>query len=300
VPISFGISSICLLHILDQQLQGRREQGRHAGYSLHVLFVDQSAVLGQAFPRESRDLLMKRYSLHAYTTILLEDYANYETGAEVSESDTSKQLKDILYSLSSATSRTDFIDITRRRLITSFAERHRCDSILFGDSTTRLAERTLSETAKGRGIALPWLTADGHSSGLNCTYPLRDLLRKELMSYANIASPPLTSLISEPPPQVFGTSLRDSTIDGLMNQYFESVEKDYPSIVANVVRTSGKLVPPTIPKGIEICSLCGHPIIHETWGGEQGSVAFPEVEHGNESGKDQPLCYGCTRTTFKK
>lgn len=295
VPVSFGVSSITLLHVLDQHLQARREQGRHAGYSLHVLFIDQPMSTDQECPRDLRDLLMQRYPLHVYSTILLEDCADHGADAEKSPVDKSMNLKDNFRSLPSASARTDFIDITRRQLITAFAKSHGCDTILFGDSTTRLAERTLSETAKGRGVSLPWLTTDGDSSGINCIYPLRDLLRKELASYANVVSPPLTPLIIKSPAQVSASS-KDVTIDGLMTQYFESVEKDYPSIVANVVRTTGKLKPPANSEGCEKCSLCGFSIVGGTWGGEQGSAAFSQAETINGLGPDQSLCYGCKRT----
>lgn len=298
VPISFGVSSISLLHILDQQLQGRRDHGHHAGYQLRVLFVDQSSVLDQRLLKESRELLMQRYPMHGYTTISLEDCIDYGISDDLSQLDERRHLKDSVDSLPSATSKTDFIDITRRRLITAFAKKHRCDGILFGDTTTRLAERTLSETAKGRGITLPWLTSDGSYSGLNCVYPLRDLLRKELVAYARTVSPPLTSLISNPSLQV-STSSKDMTIDSLMIQYFESVEQNYPSIVANVVRTSNKLNSPTMREEIKPCSLCHYPMVNEAWGGDQAGIVNVQPEDATTSGDSNSLCYGCTRTTSK-
>ena len=307
VPISFGVSSIALLHVLDQQLSNRAETGRHAGYNLHVLFVEQFVVLGQPSFLESLDVLKQRYPSHTYTVISLEDCFDYSIGFDTSASadaltddsialDKRTCLKHILSSVPSATSRVDMIEILRRRLILAFAKAHACDSILFGDSTTRLAEKTLSETAKGRAIALPWLTADGSSSdGTNCTYPLRDLLRKELGSYVSMTSPPLTPLICEAPFQR-PTSSKDTTIDGLMTQYFESVEQNYPSIVANVVRTAGRLVAPSMSEGTNTCALCGHPIVNEAWGGDQLDSGVPQVADSNGSEYGNSFCYGCART----
>ena len=200
----------------------------------------------------------------------------------------------VVQSLDSATSKADLIDVARRRLILAFAEQNGRNSILFGDSTTRLAERTLSETAKGRGLALPWLTADSNFSGVDCIYPLRDLLRKELLAYAEGVSPSLTSLTIEPPVKS-PTSSKDTTIDGLMAHYFESVEQNYPSIVANVVRTSGKLVPHTMSETMEACTLCGHVFAQRHWGGEQQKVT-PSKEDNEDSTQDRQLCYGCMRT----
>ena len=307
VPISFGVSSLVLLHVLDQQLSNRAESGRHIGYNLHVLHVNQSIILEQASLPYSLDVVKQRYPSHTFTTVSMEDYEDYGIDSDLlafADNSTNgsvalnkrTRLKHILSSLSEATSRADLIEILRRRLIFAFAKAHACDSILFGDSTTRLAERTLSETAKGRAVALPWLTADGSwSDGTNCTYPLRDLLRKELGAYASMTLPPLTPLIREAPSQT-PTSSKDTTIDNLMTQYFESVEQNYPSIVANVVRTSGKLVAPPTTENKNRCAICGYPIINESWGGDQSDSTASQSANGNGSECAEAVCYGCART----
>ena len=295
--MSFGVSSITLLHVLDQQLQNRAQQGRYAGYNLHLLFVEQSTVLEQVILESSIDLLKQRYP-HTFTAILLEDYSSYGIEFEALSGSKEENFQDMVSSLPSATSRADFIEIARRRLILEFAKKRRCDGILFGDSTTRLAEKTLSETAKGRGIAVPWLTADGSSDGISCIYPMRDLLRKELTAYASITTPPLTPLVLETATQI-PTSSKDATIDGLMSQYFESVEEGHPSIVANVVRTSGRLVAPSVSEDNQSCSICGYPVFTGSWGGDQQSVISSQSTEGNGSRTGKVLCYGCTKTALK-
>ena len=307
VPVSLGVSSLVLLHVLDQQLSNRAEAGRHIGYNLHVLYVDQSGVLEQESLRDSLNVLKQRYRSYSYATVSLEEYSDYGIDFDMlafantstngcDTLDKRTRLKHILSSLSSATSRADLIEILRRRLILAFARAHACDGILFGDSTTRLAERTLSETAKGRATALPWLTADRSSSdSISCTYPLRDLLRKELGAYAGMTSPPLTSLICEAPVPT-PTSSKDTTVDDLMAQYFESVEQNYPSIVANVVRTSGKLMVPSTTEVTDTCAICGYPSVNESWGGDQLEPAALHSADGNRSERGKALCYGCART----
>ena len=307
IPISFGVSSLVLLHLLDQQLSNRANAGRHAGYNLHILHVDQSTVLGQASLHDSLTVLKQRYPSHTYTAVSLEDYHDYGIDLEMpaladaatndnTSLDKRMRLNQILSSLPSATSRADTIDILRRRLIVAFAKVLVCDSILFGDSTTRLAEKTLSETAKGRGITLPWLTADGLSAdGTYCVYPLRDLLRKELGAYANMISPSLTPLLCEAPSRT-PTSSKNTTIDDLMTEYFDSVEQNYPSIVANVVRTSSRLVAPSTSPCMYKCAVCGYPIVDESWGGDQRDSAVPQLANGDMSEHGKAICYGCART----
>lgn len=310
LPVSFGVSSISLLQVLDQHLRNRTDQGRHAGYALHILFVDQSVALEQGPLHTLLSSLGGRYPTHKYTAIPLEDCFDYGIDMDYLVAhntsvvgrtvvDKTDCLRRTLSSLPSATSRLDIVEILRRRLIMAFARRHACDSILFGDSTTRLAEKTFSETAKGRGIALPWLTADGSSSeGIRCTYPLRDVLKKELSAYASLVSPPLLPLIFDPPTKI-SISSHNTTIDGLMSQYFESVEQNYPSIVANVVRTSGRLVAPLISDESKKCSACANPIMNGSWGGEQQSTTISGSAENNGCEVRRILCYGCTRTLIK-
>ena len=299
LPVSFGASSVTLLHILDQQLQNRAQQGRHGGYNLHVLFIDQSTVLEKGDVRAAMELLSQRCPAHKYTTISLEDCFEYGVKFESLSNSEEDRLQHIISSMPSATSKVDFIDIARRRLIIAFAKKFGNDSILFGDSTTRIAEKTLSETAKGRGVALPGLTADGFTAGIPCIFPMRDLLRKEITAYASMVSPPLTPLILEVSLKVSASS-KATTIDGLMSQYFESVEQNYPSIVANVVRTSGRLNPPAMLEGCPSCSICGDGVSTVSWGGEQqDSVQSSHPADRNAQKTSLALCYGCARTALK-
>ena len=170
------------------------------------------------------------------------------------------KLQTFLCSLNSTTSRTDALVILRRRHIVDFAHQNHCEAILWGDSTTRLAERTLAETAKGRGFSLPWIVVDGNSpQGIPFYYPLRDLLSKEIETFASLTNPTLDDLIVKDDAKP-ATSTKNTSIDDLMSQYFESVERDYPSIVANVVKTAGKLQPVPLSEVEKQCELCEMPL----------------------------------------
>ncbi|KAI4147134.1 MAG: hypothetical protein L6R39_003230 [Caloplaca ligustica] len=246
LPISFGCSSISLLHVLDKQLHQQEEKTGRFSFQIHVLYIDQSAAGLQVDSDGTWRALKERFPSHSYSIARIEDVCDDDTdfasdgflptSSTANGPNFSKQqrLEDFLAGLPSATSRADMISILRSRLIASFAKKQDCSSILYGDSTTRLAERTLSETAKGRGAAIPWLTADGESPhGVKVVYPIRDLLRKEIVAYTTMTDPPLTPLILEDRVRDVVTSSKNTTIEALMGQYFESVEQNYPSIVAN-------------------------------------------------------------------
>ncbi|MCJ1266428.1 cytoplasmic tRNA 2-thiolation protein 2 [Lobaria immixta] len=310
--VSLGLSSITMLHILDEQLRNQCERSGRSSYNLHVLHVDQSPLIERTDRLKALALLKERFPSHTYSIVLLEDVFDFDINFEeeilgsssaISKkftSDKNARLQHLMSSLPSATSRTDVVNWLRLKLTIELAKQRGYDSILYGDSTTRLAERTLSETAKGRGGSLPWLTADGVlPHGLKTIYPMRDLLKKEISTYASITSPSLTALVldSVSPDQKFVSS-KATTIDSLMTQYFESVEQNYPSIVANVVRTSSKLLAPSVPSTAILCNICNLPIdkVSRRWGGDQASCTVPSADGDMAPEIFKSLCYGCTRS----
>ena len=307
IPVNFDVSSICLLHALDLHLRKRIEGSHHPGYTLHVLCIDESCVHEGQNIQNMLSLLKESFPAYVCSVVSLEDHQAYgvdlesliqkPSGASLREKTNGPNgLLDIISSLPSVTSRVDVLDILRRRLVDAIANRNGYDSILYSDSTTKLAERILAETAKGRGGALPWLTSDNVAmEGIRCSYPLRDLLQKELVLYVNVLYPSLKQLILPPKNEKNVVSSKDMTIDGLMNQYFESVEESYPSIVANVVRTSGKLAISPQVGGEGACGLCktpvGRPYEDET-NGVAGSFSQLHIGEAQES---HQLCAGCAR-----
>ncbi|KAH8588175.1 hypothetical protein B0O99DRAFT_656112 [Bisporella sp. PMI_857] len=310
LPLSFGTSSACLLYLLDQQIKSQYDRMKRASYELHVAHID--LYLDSADRKESADLLEKykvRFPRHSYSSVGLEDALLLNTiewsslGLEKpptidSERPGTEQLQELIGAMPSATSKADIISTLLTQLLVDIAKKNDCEGIVFGDTTTRLAERTLTETAKGRGFSLPWQISDGMSPyGIGFNYPVRDLLKKELVVFSSLASPSLTNwIISQEPASHISASSKLTTIDDLMIQYFETVEENYPSIVANVVRTSSKLKPLN-GEETSSCGLCGLPVSEGMdgifgWGGDQNPDS--RVRKGNEN--YGILCYGCSRS----
>ncbi|KAF2437603.1 cytoplasmic tRNA 2-thiolation protein 2 [Karstenula rhodostoma CBS 690.94] len=305
LALSLGASSVTLLHILDHLLETQTSKSGRTGFGLSVVLVgtendashqDRLAKVRQAYP----DYEIASLPLHDVFRLvsnqgslsgLLPETA---TAAELSPAD---KLASLFGSLTSATARADVVTTLRTRLVVEYARSSGCEGVLWGDSTTKLAEKTLAETAKGRGFALPWHVADGETPfGLSFNYPLRDILKKELVAYVDIVGSPLPSLVLDSAPTQASMSSKNTTIDDLMKQYFESVEENFPSIVSNVVRTTGKLEATSTTNDTSICDLCSMPVsdgrfgIHG-WGGDQHGVAVPV-----RASSERRLCYGCTRS----
>jgi cytoplasmic tRNA 2-thiolation protein 2 len=293
------------LHLTTQKLKTGR-----TGFAISVLFIEGEA---EAANSERLNRIREQYPDHQYASLPLHDVFRLvpedaslrdlvPSSADQQPLTYPANLVRLVNSLPSATARADVLSTLRTRLIVEYAKQTGCESVVWGDSTTRLAEKTLAETAKGRGFSLPWHVSDGESPfGLNFHYPNRDLLKKELISYIDLAEPGLSALVYEP---VSGatqasTSSKNTTIDDLMKQYFESVEENFPSIVSNVVRTTSKFEVPTGTSSNPRCSLCSMPVpgghfgIHG-WGGDQQDTS--DSSGGTiRSG----LCYGCTRSIPK-
>ncbi|KAF2718874.1 hypothetical protein K431DRAFT_340354 [Polychaeton citri CBS 116435] len=270
LPLSFGSCSLTLLHILSSRLKNQIERTGRPGFKLHILHV------------EPNDLVVRLKSLypeHEYSVKPLHDIASNTAITDLVSSDQSSEiLEDLFTQAPTASSKADLLDILLRRFVTSQAASLNCEAILWADSTTGLAERTLSETAKGRGSSLAWIGADGASTyGSNTYYPLKDLLRHEIKAYVQYEGRPLTELLVEEPPKTLSVSAKNTTIDDLMQHFFRSVEQEYPSIVANVVKTSSKLEQKYLGELASSCELCTMPL------------------GGNSPAKSR-LCYGCIRT----
>lgn len=283
MPMNFDACSLGLLHVLSRHIRGQSEKTGRTGYALHILITESGDERANFETLLSE--LKTRYSEHDYHSgaisevLRTDDLATLFSGVSEQSSEArplDQQLEQIIASLQSATARQDTLQILKQRLVVQAAKQHGCEAVIWTDSTTRLAERTLAETAKGRGYTLPWVVADGDSPhGIPFYFPLRELLTHEIEAYVSFLDPPFENLPdrTESKPIV---STKNTTIDDLMGQYFATVEQEYPSIVANVVRTTSKLQAPSLTLVEQQCELCNMPL--------EGQA--PERSR---------LCYGCIR-----
>ncbi|KAJ4299751.1 Cytoplasmic tRNA 2-thiolation protein 2 [Kalmusia sp. IMI 367209] len=272
LALSFGVSSVTLLHILDHYLKTQTSKTGRTGFALSVVIIETTSYNDPLSSHHLAASAQEAYPGYDFASLPLHDVfrlvpANDRLAGLVpvptaeDQSSPEEKLARLLDSLTSATARADVVSTLSTRLVVEYAKSTGCEGILWGDSTTKLAEKTLAETAKGRGFSLPWHVADGESPfGVTFNYPLRDLLKKELASYVDIVGGSLPSLVRESAPTQASMSSKNTTIDDLMKQYFESVEENFPSIVSNVVRTTGKLEATPSSAGTPRCDLCSMPV----------------------------------------
>ncbi|KAI1958385.1 Cytoplasmic tRNA 2-thiolation protein 2 [Ophidiomyces ophidiicola] len=305
LPLSYGVSSLALLHMLSSILARQRLIGQHrTAFDLHIVVVNPASLepSGSHVP-ERLDQLRAAYPGNKYTELPLHSILDYDTDtrvvfaqcsrlsiAESSHISNEEAMNLFRASFSTTTARADVDRILLRRLIVAFAQNQGCDGILWGDSDSRLAAKTLANVAKGRGSSIVWDVCDGVSPwGIYFSFPLRDLYKTELELFASYTLPHLEPIIERDVQDFESISNRNMSIEDLMSRYVLTQGAKYPGVMANIVRTIDKLkTPPT--GGESRCVLCGVPV-----GATDNSIF--SSEHFDTTILDQlPNCYGCMRT----
>lgn len=302
-PLSYGPSSSSLLHILDGHLQGQYERMKKVAYELVVVHIDLYVTEeDREFSARKLEQFKAQYPRHRFISHGLEESLKLKeidwNALGISRFShigcPNGKLQHYLASIKSPTDRADIIIILLTRLLVRIGINNSCSCILFGDSTTKLAEKTLTETAKGRGIALPWQICDEASAyGIGFNYPMRDLLKKEIVKYVSI-TPCLESLIIHEQVASISANPKSVTINDLMLQYFQSSEEDYPGIVANVVRTASKLSVAS-DNTKNCCGICGIPCCLNEYTSQYSHQPLETTKLAERPGLEPSFCHGCVK-----
>lgn len=292
LPVSGGVSSVVLLQILDRSLQRQFLKRGRKPYGLHLLMVETPSLVSDGSAAANFNRLKQKFPSHTFSIIPLSEVFKLDSSIYEDLSDLGAQKRGTpqasLYTLLSccktATSRTDVLQLLLTRLTVAFAKLNVCNAILWGHSNSRLAAKALSGVSKGRGGYLPFDTADGPTPwGITFYYPLRDLFKSELAKYASALPDDFSALVV---PDLASastyTSLRATSIDDLLSDYINNQGEKYPSLMANVVRTAGKLQNPlsTTEQRASVCGICAMPISE--------IMAGQELDESN-------ICYSCQR-----
>ncbi|KAK1980574.1 hypothetical protein LZ30DRAFT_795129 [Colletotrichum cereale] len=327
--LSFGPSSASLVQVLDTNLQGLKEKNLRVAYEVHVVHIDtgvsETASASSTEALAASQLLEKykeRFPNISMQTVPLSDALALDTidwsvlPALQTDLAPALQVKGLIEALPSVTSRVDIMRLLVRHLLLSLALKSGCHALMLGCTTTALAELTLSETAKGRGFAVPWQVGDGpvpvttfsrqgaegeaavakNKTTIPVYYLLRDVFRREVVTYAGLIKPPMKDLIRDAGPSSSTiVSHKELSIEDVMVRYFEEVEESYPSVVANVVRTSAKL---TRENDGDACAICGMDLDEQgeaRWKGEIGEDPDDNDRRKRTAGR---MCYGCERSIY--
>ncbi|RUS22228.1 LOW QUALITY PROTEIN: hypothetical protein BC937DRAFT_89955 [Endogone sp. FLAS-F59071] len=140
------------------------------------------------------------------------------------------------------------------------SNRPTCTRLFLGDTSTRLAIRTISLTAKGRGYSLPLDVAveDAVSvPGVVVLRPMKDMLAKEVGVYNRWKE--LENGVVVTKSWATGAEPRNS-IERLTEEFIVGLDRDFPSTVSTITRTASKLTPAEDMDFEKTCALCLKPI----------------------------------------
>jgi cytoplasmic tRNA 2-thiolation protein 2 len=292
-----------LLHILNADRQRRLDLGRLVGYDVNVLIVEPSSIAstGTSLDR-NYEAIQKTFPDHTFTRIpfhsifdhapemeeIMREYAGSQFKDDNSLSN-KERLAAFRASISTATSQVDIDTILLTRLVVAFAKKTGCESVIWGDSDSRLAAKALAGVAKGRGASLTWQVSDGMSPwGLKFEYPLRDVYKAELLQYESIC-PELADVIIPDPAPSENVLTKNLSIDELMLRYVQNQGAKYPGVMANVARTANKLETST-SDGAATCALCAGLL-----GNVRGNTGVTVANQAEDNLSSQ-FCYGCMRS----
>ncbi|KAJ5782478.1 hypothetical protein N7457_004252 [Penicillium paradoxum] len=303
LPLSFGVSSSVLLHILYADRQYRLNDGRPLGYDFHILVIEPSTVTATGAPFDQNyEVLQKNFSMPTLTRIpfhaifeyvpemedIMKEYAGPQFTDDSSRSN-EERLAAFRASISTATSKTDVDTILMTRLVVEFAKKTGCESVMWGDSDSRLAAKALAGVAKGRGASLTWQVSDGMTPwGVRFEYPLRDLYKAELLQYESVCSELSDLVIPDQPPSE-NILTKNLSIDELMLRYVQNQGAKYPGVMANVARTANKLNP-SVSDSAPTCALCAGLL-----GNVKGNSGVTVANQAEDNHSSQ-FCYGCMRS----
>lgn len=303
LPLSLGVSSSVLLHILDTGLKRQLAKSGRTSYAIHILIVEPSTELPTSVSYETHvDAVREAFPTYTVTRIplhsifeyapdmtdIMAEYAGPQFTDDVSQSN-EERLAAFRSIVSTATSKSDLDTVLFTRLVVSYAKQAGCESILWGDTDTSLAAKTLAGAAKGRGASLTWQVSDGMSPwGIKFDFPCRDISKPELSQYESVC-PELSTVVIPDPPLSDNILTKNLSIDELMLRYVTTQGEKYPGVMANVSRTAHKLET-TSGSPSALCSLCGG-MIGNVKGNETGLTVASQF-----AGKGSQFCYGCMRS----
>lgn len=322
IPLSFGSSSLVMLDILNDTLTEQKETQRgNTGFRIDVLVIvkaeDESSVaklvaeLHEGRYASNREkITFRSVSVESFyedcndelQTILLNDQ-DFSSKAMRGDLDPTKHctVEEMLAQCPDKSSREDLSSFLRKHLIKKYAYQHDYKAILWGHSTTKLADETISLIVKGRGSQIAPGLSDTEPNPLfknkfRNMFPLKDVLLSEIDAYCytkgldrflvGYAAQDTLLLNKVCVGKQRSKLVKNLSINEIARKYFDDVEAGYSNVISTVVRTAYKLAEPSA-LDLEPCSMC-HNKIHSDASSWLGAITVNN-SHPIEEAKENEL-----------
>lgn len=204
-----------------------------------------------------------------------------------------ESLRSFLSSLPTQTAVHTAVQNLIRMLLLHTAASRGCSHLALGTSLTSLSISLIASISQGGGFAVrEELEEDWASNGtkLKITRPLHEIGMKECAAWAWWNN--LTIIGKQKLPG------GKHGIGSLTKDFIVGLERDYPSTVSTIVRTSAKLAPKQLSNSR--CSLCQRPAQPDIaeWKGKTSIRSLQPDEHTvlDDNALSHALCYACHTT----
>lgn len=272
--------SYVLLDILVSMLSEQLTQGPKAirGFDLVICLindgtpVDVSKIenfytpaeitrLGLEFARIECDTYIQHNDLQRFQldTQTLQMFALPDTGIR----ENVLTYQQLLGQISDKSTREDLSSIIHEDILIQTAKDQNCTVLIKSDSMTQIAVEILSDTIRGRGSEIPFKSQDSSVGDLEIIHPLREVLNSEVKMYSEARSLNCLSSTLQDTKPVSDVSTRNKTVGQMVNEYFTSLEVEYPETVSTVVKIGAKLDNPADSQFSRHCEICKVPIYHD-------------------------------------
>ena len=228
-----------------------------------------------------------------------------------------RTLHELLSTISDPSSREYFTRIAKDTIIGDYCSREHYFHVVLPSSMSELATSTLSFTVGGTGERIGAIIGSSNRAEnariVDFLYPLRDVLQYEIEEYAKFCG--TSELVKEKEVDI-SKSVKNKSMDELIDSYFGSIQAEYPEAVSTVVKIGSKLSGPTETNNIQKCQICHETVLDDpkAWINSltvlEGPPPSNEEELENlrrykeslfaEKKEDTPaeakkaiLCYGC-------
>lgn len=260
VACSGGLASTALLHLVKNGIN--ENQHKRLRICPVALYIDEGAIWNIDQGRRLCQMhqliaLGIECNIDIYVTTICE-YLNdrpitFHPNKEVTISETDDvKIKSYLQSVSTLTAKRDLVVKIRRLLLLRYAQLLDCPFIIVGDTSRTLATTLLSNVSLGRGAQIEF--DSGFSDTRNTVTilkPIKDITFEELSYYGKINN-------LKCPIELFGSSMKEDSIQGLMEQFVNNLQENFPATISTVCRTGEKIGDETrqTEESENICSLC--------------------------------------------
>lgn len=308
IVVDGSAKSVVLMDMCRFALQ--QDRFKKLQFNPKILYIDKQPLLDASVSQKVVDII-KSFSFESFYQPLgstsephfIDDHFELGTFSETSRS----EFMDGYHSLSSLTSKQDFLVQYEKKMWRSAAKAFNCNLVFVPETNVDLAKCLLTDISLGRGLSAAHdvCFVDDRVNDVKLVRPIRDLSEAEVNHYVR-----LNDLEVVPEANI---TFHGDSIQNLTDAFVRNLQKNYASTIATVFRTGDKLAP-SKKEILKQCRMCqslvdttGSETLYATEVSSCLSTRVPKNEFSQVNGDDltmggnssetSELCHACLSIT---